>query len=252
MGHTRIVAHEQNAYAGRITRLASKMGVPVASGWASCEPLRKTAYSNTGIPVRLFRRMERREAWHELEIPVERSARQTVLVMTGSLGSEGIRSVMSSVCRDARMQDWTCLIVGAAGDVTERVAENAFLLPKRWDASPFFSAADVAITRGGASTLSEVAAMDLPSVVIPWRGASDDHQMKNAQCFAMDHKSIVWDEKSGQIDDLVKNLNDLCRFSRAQSGLSNKKMYNATESTCAKLWRLLIPCEKGEIHVGGR
>ena len=34
-----VVVHEQNAVAGRVTRLASRLGVAVASGWKECEGL---------------------------------------------------------------------------------------------------------------------------------------------------------------------------------------------------------------------
>lgn len=246
MGKTTVVAHEQNAHAGRITRLASKMGVPVASGWAVCEPLRETAYTHTGIPVRSFRRMERREAWRELGIPAELSALPTVLVMTGSLGSEGIQTVLSSLCRDERMRDWVFLAVGAPGNIPERVTEHFFLLPKRWDASPFFSSADVAITRGGASTLSEMAAVNLPCVVIPWRGAAGDHQMTNARYFARAPGRAVWDEKTGEIGDLAEKLNALRRAFPVQAGaIDNKKMYNHAENACENLWNLFVSLQEG-------
>ena len=240
-----VVAHEQNAYAGRITRVAAKIRIPVASGWAVCEPLPPSAYRHTGIPVRKFRRMKRSDAWRELGMPGEAPEGPTVLVMTGSLGSEGMQGVLQSLCRDETLRGWTFLAVGAKGDAPERFAENLTLLPKRWDASPFFSVADIAMTRGGASTLSEVAAMDLPGIVIPWRGAVDDHQMKNARCFAANPMHAIWDEKTEQVGDLVKKLNDLYRSLPAKTGDIGKRMYNAAESACERLWDLLTSFGEG-------
>lgn len=43
--------------------------------------------------------------------------------------------------------------------------------------------ADIVISRSGASTLAELAAMGLPSVLIPYPLASDNHQQKNAMAF---------------------------------------------------------------------
>jgi UDP-N-acetylglucosamine--N-acetylmuramyl-(pentapeptide) pyrophosphoryl-undecaprenol N-acetylglucosamine transferase len=237
---TRVVAHEQNAFAGRITRLAAKIGVPVASGWDVCEPLRPKAYTYAGIPVRRFRRMEKRGAWRELGMLGEPPEGPTILVMTGSLGSESIQAVLQSLCRDERLRGWTFLSVGAKVDEPKSLAENLILLPRRWDASPFFSVADIVITRGGASTLSEVMVMDLPCIVIPWREASSDHQMRNAECFALDPKHAIWDEKMELIDDLVKKLSDLREAFTVKTGGIGKKMYNATESACERLWDVLI------------
>jgi UDP-N-acetylglucosamine--N-acetylmuramyl-(pentapeptide) pyrophosphoryl-undecaprenol N-acetylglucosamine transferase len=242
---TRVAAHEQNARAGRITRLAAKIGVPVASGWEVCEPLRPKAYTHTGVPVRLFRRIEKRGAWRELGLPGETPEGPTVIVMTGSLGSEGIQAVLRSLCGDERLRGWTFLSVGAKGDEPESLAENLILLPRRWDASPFFSVADIAITRGGASTLSEVMVMDLPCIVIPWREASCDHQMKNAECFASNPKHAIWDEKTELVDDLVKKLSDLRGSFPVRAG-AGKKMYNAAEGACERLWDVLISQEGGD------
>jgi UDP-N-acetylglucosamine--N-acetylmuramyl-(pentapeptide) pyrophosphoryl-undecaprenol N-acetylglucosamine transferase len=247
MRKTRVVAHEQNALAGRITRLAAHIGVPVASGWEKCEPLRQKAYTHTGIPVRRFHRIEKRDAWRELGLSGKAPEGTTVIVMTGSLGSGSIQTVLQSLCRDERLRGWTFLSVGAAGDGPESLAENLIMLPRRWDASPFFSAADIAITRGGASTLSEVMFMDLPCIVIPWREASSDHQMKNAACFASDPKHAIWDEKTELIDDLVKKLSDLRDIFPIKTGDIGRKMYNATESACERLWDVLISQEGGDL-----
>ena len=44
-------------------------------------------------------------------------------------------------------------------------------------------AANVAISRAGASSLAEIAAMRLPSLLIPFPAAADNHQFHNARAF---------------------------------------------------------------------
>ena len=50
----RCALHEQNARAGKVTRLASKLGMEIYSGWSECEPLPKKKFIRTGVPVRDF------------------------------------------------------------------------------------------------------------------------------------------------------------------------------------------------------
>src|SRR5258706_10842007 len=59
------------------------------------------------------------------------------------------------------------------------------------DVHPFFSgmelalgAASAAISRAGASSLAELAAMRVPAVLVPYPAATDDHQLHNARAFA--------------------------------------------------------------------
>ena len=46
-----VILHEQNAHAGRVTRLAAKINAPVMSGWDECDPLEKGCFKNVGVPI---------------------------------------------------------------------------------------------------------------------------------------------------------------------------------------------------------
>lgn len=50
--------------------------------------------------------------------------------------------------------------------------------------APAYRAADLALCRAGASTLSELLFFELPSILIPYPYATDDHQKKNADLLA--------------------------------------------------------------------
>ena len=52
-----VIAHEQNACAGKMTKLASRMGVPVASGWNECRGVGNAFHA--GVPVRSFKKLSR-------------------------------------------------------------------------------------------------------------------------------------------------------------------------------------------------
>jgi UDP-N-acetylglucosamine--N-acetylmuramyl-(pentapeptide) pyrophosphoryl-undecaprenol N-acetylglucosamine transferase len=54
-----------------------------------------------------------------------------------------------------------------------------------------YRAADVALARSGASTLSELALFGIPSILVPYPFAADDHQTKNAEIFSRAGASIL-------------------------------------------------------------
>jgi UDP-N-acetylglucosamine--N-acetylmuramyl-(pentapeptide) pyrophosphoryl-undecaprenol N-acetylglucosamine transferase len=52
----------------------------------------------------------------------------------------------------------------------------------------------VAISRSGAASLTEISHYALPSVLIPFPQAADDHQLANAREFERTGSSIVWEQ----------------------------------------------------------
>lgn len=247
-----VVAHEQNAYSGKTTRMAAKMGFTVASGWERCEPFQTSRYTPVGIPIRCFRSIDRKEAWRELELPGDRPDAPVLVIMSGSLGSAGAKDTARLLAADEKLAGWVFLAVDAKCEKVCKESENIYVLPRRWDASAFFSVADAAITRGGASTLAEVISAGMPSVSIPWRDATGDHQMKNSIEASKNPGHLIWDEKTEQIESLAEKISDLHRTFPTTDGNISENMYNDTEKICEKLWDVLISLTKGEVRIGGR
>jgi UDP-N-acetylglucosamine--N-acetylmuramyl-(pentapeptide) pyrophosphoryl-undecaprenol N-acetylglucosamine transferase len=239
------VAHEQNARAGRVTRIANLLGVQVMSGWRECCPLEPKKYSYVGVPVRAPRDMTREDA--EAELGLTGTYDATVLVMTGSLGSGNISELIGRLAEREEFKNWRFLIMDSKIKGKRNLSENVTALPRMWDISPLFAAADVLMTRCGASTLSEVAASGLPAVIVPWRGAADDHQMANARQLRALDRIKIWDEGAGQ-DELALGLLSLRRSFGGVPCDIGKKMYNTSGNVCKKLWEFCRCAEGSDRH----
>ena len=81
---------------------------------------------------------------------------------------------------------------------------------------PFFSemelalgAATVAVSRAGASSLAELAAMRVPSVQMPFPAATDNHQLFNARAFAETGAAQLLEQKNATPDLLVGLVSEL-------------------------------------------
>lgn len=239
----RLIFHEQNAGAGRATRMASWLGASVASGWEVCEPFSRGSFIFTGTPTRKFSLCSREEAWVQLHLPGRAPDGPIVVAMTGTLGSDNVRDILCSLSARQEFDGWTFLSVTNGLEEPERVNDGLYLVPQMWDPSPLFSAADRLISRGGGSTLAEIDALGLPCVSVPWRGAAQDHQMKNAMTFARGDKNrSLWDEKSEGVDSLAQKLGSICKFSSQQDARRieiRDKMYNKIDDICRRIWDLL-------------
>jgi UDP-N-acetylglucosamine--N-acetylmuramyl-(pentapeptide) pyrophosphoryl-undecaprenol N-acetylglucosamine transferase len=69
--------------------------------------------------------------------------------------------------------------------------------------------ADVVVSRAGATTLAELAAIGRPAVLIPFPAATDDHQRKNAQVLERAGAAILIDESELQGPRLVEVVSGL-------------------------------------------
>ena len=230
------VAHEQNALAGKVTLLARALGARVASGWDKCDPLRPDRFRPVGVPVRPLDGMSREQALARLGLDSLKNDGPAVAVMTGSLGSGRLSEAISSLSCQREFASWNFLIIDPAAARPLKAAENAVRLPRSWDIAPLFNAADILVTRGGASTLAETLASGMPAVVVPWRQAARDHQMKNALAMAHSGKIEIFDEMSGGVPDLAAKLMNLRHRSQREEKDIGKRMYNASINICERLW----------------
>jgi UDP-N-acetylglucosamine--N-acetylmuramyl-(pentapeptide) pyrophosphoryl-undecaprenol N-acetylglucosamine transferase len=215
------------------------MGVPVASGWRDCEPLPRSRYVMAGVPVRSFANIPRAEAWKLMGLGDEPPKGPVVSVMTGSLGSGSLAAALGELSGYERFASWRFLIIDPRAEKPSRVNANTVRLPRMWDISPFYAAADILLTRGGASSLAEAEALGKPAVIAPWRGAADDHQLKNARCLSDSGKFRVWDEKKDSPADLADKLQGLYLSHSGKNGDSENLLYNLSETgdaNCRRLW----------------
>jgi UDP-N-acetylglucosamine--N-acetylmuramyl-(pentapeptide) pyrophosphoryl-undecaprenol N-acetylglucosamine transferase len=187
-----LVIHEQNTVAGLTNRLLAGLAREVLEAFpGSFSAGRATRV--TGNPVR--------DDISALPDPRQRLAGRTgplrVLVLGGSQGArvlnETVPEALALLDEPARPEVWH-----QAGPATLEVARAAYReagVSARVDAfiedmAVAYAWADLVVCRSGALTVSELAAAGLPAVLVPFPGAVDDHQTRNA-AFLVDRGAAV-------------------------------------------------------------
>jgi UDP-N-acetylglucosamine--N-acetylmuramyl-(pentapeptide) pyrophosphoryl-undecaprenol N-acetylglucosamine transferase len=192
------VLHEQNAVMGRANRFLSSRVSIVACGFpelkgADAATKAKTHY--TGNPVR-----PAVVAAAEIPYPDLAGQRLRVLVTGGSQGAR----VMADVVPEALAllspdeRQWIRLTQQARGEDKARVAAACARMSFPVEVAEFFpdlpariAAAHLVIGRAGASTVSELAVIGRPSVLVPFPHALDQDQAANAAALAASGGAIV-------------------------------------------------------------
>lgn len=232
------IMHEQNALAGRVTKLASRLGVDVLSGWRDCLPLAAGKYTRVGVPVREFERTSKEEAWKCLGLPGRAGNKKVILVFSGSLGSAAVKESIRRLSEKPQFSG-TVFLMPALSNAVERIGENVYLLPKIWNPAPLFSVADSAVVRGGGSTLTEIGCMGIPALVVPWRKAAGDHQYFNAVAFLSENTGIMVNLES-DIDAFSMKMQKLIEIASDDIHNDSFKLHHSAESICAQFWLALI------------
>jgi UDP-N-acetylglucosamine:LPS N-acetylglucosamine transferase len=77
------------------------------------------------------------------------------------------------------------------------------------DMVTWWSVADVAVCRAGATTLAEVTLLGIPAVVVPLPGAPGDHQTRNASVLASAHAAVMVADRDCSATSLADALTPL-------------------------------------------
>lgn len=195
--HIPVLLHEQNAFPGRSNRLMSRKASVVCTSFAGMEAdfSRAKAVVFTGNPVKkIFFETTREAARRELGIPDD-----TVLLLAMG-GSLGARTINQSVAALAEMVAGQKIrIILSAGKqqfaaMNESLTVNSVNMEIReyiYNPQTYMAAADLVICRAGAITCAEIAALGVPSVMIPYPFAAGDHQTYNARAFVKNGAAIL-------------------------------------------------------------
>ena len=113
----------------------------------------------------------------------------TILVMGGSQGARAINDAFVGALEIMRGQGRDPMVIHQSGRGNHRDVVEAYrtrgmpgeVVPFIDDMAAVYSAADMIVSRAGATTVSELAALGKPSLLIPYPYAANNHQEVNAQ-----------------------------------------------------------------------
>jgi UDP-N-acetylglucosamine--N-acetylmuramyl-(pentapeptide) pyrophosphoryl-undecaprenol N-acetylglucosamine transferase len=98
------------------------------------------------------------------------------------------------------------------------------------------AAADLAICRSGASTLTELAYYELPSVLIPYPFAAEDHQTTNAEIFSDPGAAELWTQGSLTEESFAEKILELIfddeRLAKMRAAAKALAIPDASERVC--------------------
>jgi UDP-N-acetylglucosamine--N-acetylmuramyl-(pentapeptide) pyrophosphoryl-undecaprenol N-acetylglucosamine transferase len=226
--------HESNTIPGRANRfLARFVNVAFVGFPETAARLNARKVTVTGTPVRPQFCSSRRESAHfsseEIHSRLTSAAtiencrtalglesnRPTILVVGGSQGASGLNKMVLSALPLLAKKNWQWLHLTGANDF-EKVKTayaargiTAVVKPFLAEMDLALGAATVAVSRAGASSLAEMAAMRLPSLLVPFPAAADNHQFFNARIYEMSGAARLLEQKKSTPEQVTAMLAEL-------------------------------------------
>lgn len=245
--------HEQNVYPGLTVKGSEKYVKYLALSFDET-----VNYMNakdkcvvTGNPIRCeILNEDKEEARKKLGID-----KDFVLVFGGSLGAQKINETVISILPEIKKKGDIKILFGtgernydsvlkAAKDVGIENDGDIEIVPYIDNMAEVMAAADIVVARSGAITVSEIAALGKPSILIPSPNVVRNHQEQNAREFEKNFAAVVITEAELSKDVLFNKITDLLNDKEKLNTMAQNVGAMAKVDALEKIYELMIKMSK--------
>lgn len=228
-----LVIHDSDAHPGLTNRLLSKYATRIATG----APLKYYTYPKdrttyTGIPVITSASAVSTDEQVSLKAQLGFDRHEPLVLVTGGgLGAKRLNDTVTTVLDDLLAFTSVALVAGKTNKAdVPRGRSKATRKFKAYGYVPsgemirLMNAADVVVTRAGATTLLELALLKKPTVIVPNDLLTGGHQTKNAAVYEHAGAAMVLKEADLTLNplSLVDGINAVLLNKRLMRSLSKK------------------------------
>ena len=234
------VIQEQNSYAGVTNKLLAKNASKICVAYPKMEKFFPSdRIIETGNPIRQDLQDDHAsldEAHKYFSLVKDK---KTILIIGGSLGALTInKSIESGLEKFDKNNIQIIWQTGKSYSETDKIIEGVMFR------SPFitrmdlaYKAADLVISRAGASSISELCCLGKSSILVPSPNVAEDHQTKNALALSENGAAIMVTDKDAPellVDTAITVVNDKEKLISLGNKAKEMAYYNAAD-TIAKI-----------------
>jgi UDP-N-acetylglucosamine--N-acetylmuramyl-(pentapeptide) pyrophosphoryl-undecaprenol N-acetylglucosamine transferase len=228
-----VVIHEQNRVVGTANKILSKIATKIMQAFPETFPVQNNAI-DTGNPLR-------RDIIKASELTkVSKSKNNAIhlLIVGGSQGARTLNQIVPQAIAETKAEldivhqcgeQWLEETSEQYKQLGVKASVQAFLN----DMAASYQWADLVICRAGAMTISELAAVGLPSILVPYPYAIDDHQTRNAGYLVDAGAAVLVEDQNLTKHHLAEVLLKLVNNNQALSTMSSAlKPLARMDATC--------------------
>lgn len=250
LSKTPYMIHDCDAQPGIVSRFVAPMAKTVSLAFEdSAHNIKAQNVYINGNPIREdFKKITKTEARENLLL----ENKTTICIMGGSQGAKSINNAAVE-CIKQIFEKYDVQIIFQTGakhyeDTISNLAKiyseyeqnkNLIVKPYFDDMVTVLKATDIAISRAGSLSLSEICACSIAPILIPYPYAAADHQRKNAKSLLNKNACLYLEDSETNSENLMKKLDELLsnseKLSEIQQNTSNLAKLDATEKIVEQL-----------------
>lgn len=195
----KVVLLEQNSFPGKTTLMLEKHAEKVFTSFEDSVKYfkNKGKVVVSGNPVRVSLKLINK-AKAKVLLGIDSNSK-TILVLGGSLGAKSINEAVAGIADNLVRNGYT--IIWQTGKLyynTYKDYAKPGIIVKEFieNMEVNFSAADLLVSRAGATTLAEITALGVPSILIPSPNVAANHQFYNAKSLADENAALLIEDKN--------------------------------------------------------
>lgn len=241
-----VVIHEQNVLPGLTNRIMAPFVNKVCLSFAETQKRmpRHSRVVFTGNPrasevIEISRAEGRRHFGLDPKII-------NILICGGSRGAQKLNEVVTAYLKENLLPDGVACIYVTGEIYYQAVAKELEHLSKRIMLFPYLdqmpaalAAADLAITRSGATTLTEITALGIPALLVPSPNVVNNHQYYNARLLADVGAAMLIEEKDFDQIRLSREINRLIEEPALLKKMSDCSKKLGVPDAAAKVYKCL-------------
>lgn len=174
--------------------------------------------------------------------------RPTVLVFGGSRGAEKINQSMIEAAKHFQDKDYQALLVTgerhfdaiqAQIEMIQPTITNVKVVPYIENMPALFKSIDLVACRSGATTLTELTALGVASILIPSPYVTHNHQLKNAESLSHNQAAEILEEKDLNGSSLFTLIDDLLSDDEKRAAMADRAKALGVPDAADRLYQLV-------------
>jgi len=173
-----------------------------------------------------------------------KSNKKLVLIVMGSLGSMTMNNKLKSIIPMFDKKDYEVLFVTGKNyyedyKKIDNIPDNVKIVPYLDDMLSVMKKTDLMVTRAGASTIAEITAIGIPSILIPSPYVTHNHQFKNAKVLENAKASVIIEEEKLEASLLIKTIDEILKDSKKYDIMKKNSEGLGVKNSASKIYEIL-------------
>ena len=213
------VMHDCDANPGLVTRILSPFAKSISVAFdVECKKLKNKNCFVNGNPIRKeFSSLDKSTARRQIGL----SDKMTICIMGGSQGARNINNSAVKILKDLSLKDYQIIFQTGKRNYNDVIYDlekcySEFRNDKNIIVRPYFdnmaevlSSSDIAVSRAGSLSISELCACGIAAIFVPYQYAAADHQRKNAKYMADNGAGLYIEDEDLSAQNLAELIYSL-------------------------------------------